>query len=170
MTAKALRYMRWGFVLLFLNVNIGRWDILPEFLGIYLILQAFSSQEMTETERRMCSLLVVLIVDYFLHWILEFDNGLEDLIFTVISIYTIYILVGEIAGRIEAVQPDRAENLKLLRVAYIVLQVLNYLFGAYNISTVIMLLAICLLVVLVNLLWVLFKIQPVDVGDEINLK
>ncbi|MBR3762556.1 MAG: hypothetical protein IKK59_07415 [Lachnospiraceae bacterium] len=168
MMKEALTYLKWGFVLLFTSINVGRWDLLPDFLGLYLIWRAFKSQEMTETERRMCPLLIVLIVNRFLHWILEFDNGLENLIITVISTYTIYILVGEIAGRIEAVQPDRTENLKLLRVAFAVLQVLNYLFGAYNISAVIMLLAICLLVVLINLLWVLFKIQPVDVGDEIN--
>ncbi len=123
---------------------------------------------MTETERRMCPLLVVLIVDYFLHWIFDFDNGLENLVITVISTYTIYILVGEIAGRIEAVQPDQADKLKLLRSAYAILQVLNYLFGAYNISAVIMLLAICFLVVLINLLWVLFKIKPMDAMEDVS--
>lgn len=168
MTKEALTYLKWGFVLLFTSINVGRWDLLPNFLGLYLIWRAFKSQEMTETERRMCLLLIVLIVDYFLHWAFDFSNELENLIITVINTYTIYILTGEIANRIEKVQPDRAENLKLLRAFYAVLQVFNYLLGAYNNAVIVMLLAICFLVVLVNMLWVLFKIQPVDVADEIN--
>lgn len=168
MTKEALTYLKWGFVLLFTSINVGRWDLLPNFLGLYLIWRAFKSQEMTETERRMCPLLIVLIVDYFLHWAFDFSNELENLIITVINTYTIYILTGEIANRIEKAQPDRAENLKHLRVFYAVLQVFNYLLGAYNNAVIVMLLAICFLVVLVNMLWVLFKIQPVDVADEIN--
>ena len=168
MTKEALTYLKWGFVLLFTSINVGRWDLLPNFLGLYLIWRAFKSQEMTETERRMCPLLIVLIVDYFLHWAFDFSNELENLIITVINTYTIYILTGEIANRIEKAQPDRAKNLKHLRVFYAVLQVFNYLLGAYNNAVIVMLLAICFLVVLVNMLWVLFKIQPVDVADEIN--
>lgn len=168
MTKEALTYLKWGFVLLFTSINVGRWDLLPNFLGLYLIWRAFKSQEMTETERRMCPLLIVLIVDYFLHWAFDFSNELENLIITVINTYTIYILTGEIANRIEKAQPDRAENLKHLRAFYAVLQVFNYLLGAYNNAVIVMLLAICFLVVLVNMLWVLFKIQPVDVADEIN--
>ena len=170
MTREALASLKWGFVLFFMHIYIGRWDLLPDFLGVYLIWHAFKCQEMTETERRMSPLLIVLMVDTFLHWILNFDNQLENLIISVISTYTIYILIGEIANRIEAVQPDRAENLELLRAFFAGLQVFNYLFGAYDNFVIVMLTAICLLVVLANLLWVLFKIQPTDGVDEINLQ
>ena len=85
MTRKALTYFRWGFVLLFMNFNIGYLDLLPDFLGVMLILWALISQEMTDTEHRLCPLLLLLVIDYFLHWFLDFDNVLENLIIEVIK-------------------------------------------------------------------------------------
>lgn len=162
MTAKALIYLKWGFVLLFIHINIGRWDLLPDFLGIFLMLQALRTQEMTETERRICPLLAVLIVDYFLHWIFAFDNVLENLIIEVISTYTIYILLGEISRRVEVKQPEQAKSLRHIRIALTALTVLGYLVGAYEKETIILLISFCTIVVLLILLWLLFKIEPVD--------
>lgn len=160
MTAKALTYLKWGFVLLFFNINIGRWDLLPDFLGIILILLAIRGQKMTETEVRIQPLLVVLAVDYFLHWMLAFDHELENLLITVISIYGIYVLLGEIAVRIEDSQQSLAFRLHYVRIGYAVLQVLSYLFGAYNNGMPVILLAIGFVVLLVILLVTLFGIKP----------
>ena len=88
MTAKALTYLKWGFFLLFVNINVSRWDLLPGFLGIFLLLQALKSQDMTETERRLCPLLTIWMIDQFLHWGWDFHNGLESLIIAVLNIYT----------------------------------------------------------------------------------
>lgn len=81
MTAKSLRYIKWGFVLMFFNINIGRFDLLPNFAGVLLLIMALRSQwEETETEKRLEPLLTALVIDYFLHWIFAFDNGVENLI------------------------------------------------------------------------------------------
>ena len=166
MTAKALAYMKWGFVLLFVNINIGRIDLLPGFLGLFLLLQGLRSQEMTETERRICPLLWVLIVDYFLHWIFVFDYVPENLIIEVISTYTIYILLGEIGRRVADTRPEQAKSLHYIRIALTTLTVLGYLVGAYEHETSIVLISGGTVIVLITLLVVLFKIKPVDAQEE----
>ena len=161
MTAKALTYLKWGFFLLFVNINVGRWDLLPGFLGTFLLLKALKSQKMTETERRICPLLMILIVDQFLHWGWDFYNGLESLIIAVLNIYTMYILLGEIGLRVEEEQPEQAGNLYFIRIALTILSVLGYLVGAYQNETIILVLSLVTIAVLVRLLWVLFQIEPV---------
>lgn len=169
MTRTALTYIKWGFALMFFHITIGRMDLLPDFLGIFLILQAFRSQKMTETERRMCPLLVILGIDYLLHWLFAFDNELESLLVTVISTYVIFTLLGEVADRVQDTQPEQADWLHKIRTVYAVLQVLNYLVGAYNIAAVTMVLAIGFLVLLLALLTVLFRIQPIEEEEPENL-
>lgn len=165
MTGKALTYLKWGFFFLFFHITVGRLDLLPDFLGTFLILQAFRCQKMTETERRMCPLLILLGLDHFLHWILVFDNELESLLVTVISTYVIFILLGEVALRVQDTQPEQADWLHKIRTIYAILQVLNYLVGAYNIEVITMALAIGFLLVLLALLIVLFRIEPAHAAD-----
>ena len=161
MTAKALTYLKWGFFLLFVNINVGRWDLLPGFLGIFLLLQALKSQDMTETERRLCPLLTIWMIDQFLHWGWDFHNGLESLIIAVLNIYTMYILLGEIVLRVEEEQPEQAGNLHFVRIALTILGVMGYMVGAYQNETIILVLSLGTIAVLVRLLWVLFQIEPV---------
>lgn len=159
MTARTLTYLKWGFFLLFVNINVGRWDLLPGFLGTFLLLKALKSQEMTETERRICPLLIILMLDRFLHWGWDFQNGLESLIIVVLDVYTMYILLGEISLRVEEKQPDRSANLQYIRIALTILTVLGYLTGAYHNEVIIVTLSLANMAVLINLLWVLFKIE-----------
>ena len=161
MTAKALTYLKWGFFLLFVNINVGRWDLLPGFLGIFLLLKALRSQEMTETERRICPLLTIWMIDQFLHWGWDFHNGLENLIIAVLNVYTMYILLGEIRLRVEEEQPEQADNLHFVRIALTILGVMGYMVGAYQNETIILVLSLGTIAVLVRLLWVLFQIEPV---------
>lgn len=159
MTARTLTYLKWGFFLLFVNINVGRWDLLPGFLGTFLLLKALKSQEMTETERRICPLLIILMIDRFLHWGWDFQNGLESLLIVVLDVYTMYILLGEISLRVEEKQPDRSVNLQYIRIALTILTVLGYLTGAYHNEVIIVTLSLANMAVLINLLWVLFKIE-----------
>ena len=159
MTAKALCYLKWGFVLLFFNINIGRWDLLPNFLGMILIILGVRSQQMTETEKRIQPLLYILAVDFFVHWIFVFDNALENLLITVINIYAIYILLGEIAARIEESFKNLSDRLHCIRIGFVVLQLLHYLLGAYENGGVVMALSIGFVILLVILLVTLFAIK-----------
>ena len=160
MTAKALRYMKWGFFLLFININIGRWDLLPGFLGVFFLMQALRCQKMTETERRLCPLLAVLTVDHFLHWILTFDNVLESLIIEVISTYTMYVLLGEISRRVEQTQPEEAKFLHYIRIILTSMSLVGYLFSAYGNERIILIITIGIVVAVIALLGVLFMIKP----------
>ncbi len=166
MTYKALKLLKWGFAFIFIHITFSTgsrsFDLLPDFVGMFLILQAFRSQEMTETEKRVCPLLVILIADYFLHWLIPFENGLENILITVISIYAIYVLIGEIALRIEEKQPEYSNRLEWIRIAFTVIQVCAYVFGSYNIAMVPMLLSVVFIIILVMLLWILFHIEPVE--------
>ena len=161
MTAKALTYLKWGFFLLFVNIHVGRWDLLPAFLGILLLLQALRSQEMTETERRLCPLLVIWLIDQFLHWAWDFQNGLESLSIAVLSVYTMYILLGEIGLRVEKEQPEQAGKLYFIRKVLTIFYVLGYLVSEYQNKTLAWILPLVMIVVLVRLMWLLFKIEPV---------
>lgn len=161
MTAKGLTYLKWGFFLVFVNVNVGRWDLLPGFLGIFFLLKALKSQEMTETERRLCPLLMIWMVDQFLHWGWDFHNGLESLIVAVLNIYIMYILLGEIGLRVEKEQPKQAGDLHFIRIALTILCVLGYLVSAYQNETLTLGLSLVTIAVLVRLRWVLFQIEPV---------
>ena len=160
MTAKALTYLKWGFFLLFVNINVGRWNLLPEFLGIFLLLKALRSQEMTETERRICPLLTIWMIDQFLHWGWDFHNGLESLIIAVLNIYTMYILLGEIVLRVEEEQPEQAGKLYFIRKVLTIFYVLGYLLSEYQNETLTWILPLIMIIVLAGLMWVLLKIEP----------
>ena len=119
MTAKGLTYLKWGFFLIFVNINVGRWDLLPGFLGIFFLLKALKSQEMTETERRLCPLLMIWMVDQFLHWGWDFQWIGKPHCCGIKYLYHVYTAwrnrpaCGERAaetGRRPALYPDSPDN------------------------------------------------------------
>ena len=66
MERKPLMYLKLGIAFLFVNINIGTVDILPEFvvlLFLYASIQSHAQQ--TETERKVKPLFLVLAADYF---------------------------------------------------------------------------------------------------------
>ena len=101
------------------------------------------------------------VIDQFLHWTWDFQNGLESLIIAVLSVYTLYILLGEIGLRVEKEQPEQAGKLYFIRKALTIFYVLGYLFSEYQNRTLAWILPLVMIVVLVSLMWVLFKIEPV---------
>ena len=73
-----------------------------------------------------------------------------------------YLLLGEIGLRVKANQPDRADNFQYIRVALTILSVLGYLIGAYRKESIMIVLSCITIIVLINLLWVLFHIEPIE--------
>jgi hypothetical protein len=160
MTSSALLYVKFGFFFLLFHFNIGRVDLMPDFVGAFFLLLSLRCQEMTEAERRLCPLWVILTVDYLVHWIWDFAFIPESLVMEVISTYAIYVLLGEVAARVEKKQPEEAAALHYIRIALTALTVLGYLLSAYNAEAIMMWIMIGMLVVLFALLIVLFKIEP----------
>lgn len=135
MEKKSLVLMRWGFVLSVVHVNIGRIDVLPDFLGIILFILALHAHtEMTVAEKRTEPFLWILTADFLIKWLTGFGNSIESLLVTVISIYAFYVLIGEVMQRIGERQPEAADALGICRIAFVILQVLNYLLVPYGIE------------------------------------
>jgi len=160
MEPKSLKYLKWGFVFLFFHITVVV-DLLPDFVGsLYLYASIQCHKQITEAEERIKPLLLVLAADYFLHWIFPFDFILENLIITVISTYTLYVLLGEVAGRIRERQPERAKQLDTVRVLMVVSQVLNFVVSAYGNAALNGMLVLFSLGILIALLVVVCKIEP----------
>ena len=95
-----------------------------------LNIQAHESQ--TQGEKQVKPLFLLLAADYFVHWIWQFENGVEMLLTTVIYIYAIYVLFGEVAERIRAQQPECAGRLDVIRAGMVLLPMFAFLSSAYG--------------------------------------
>ena len=133
MERNVLRCLKWGLLFNFVDFSIGSLEVLPDFAGMllfYASIQAHESQ--TQGEKQVKPLFLLLAADYFVHWIWQFENGLEMLLMTVIYIYAIYVLFGEVAERIRTRQPESAGRLDVIRAGMVLLQVLAFFSSAYG--------------------------------------
>lgn len=133
MERNALRCLKWGLLFAFLDFNIGSLNLLPDFVGMllfYASIQAHASR--TQAEERVKPLLLLLAADYFLHWIWQFENGLEGLLAAVIYIYAVFVLFGEVAERIRRQQPETARRLDVIRAGMVLLQLFAFLSTPYG--------------------------------------
>lgn len=162
MEPKSLRYLKWGFVFLFFHITFVV-DLLPDFVGALLLYASIQShKQTTEAEDRVKFLFPVLAVDYFLHWIFPFEFILESLLITVISMYAMYVLLGEVAGRIRENQPDKANHLNVVRVLMVISQVITFVASPYENEGLNVLLALVSVGILIVLLFVVCCVQAVE--------
>lgn len=167
MEKKSLVLMRWGFVLSVVHVNIGRLDVLPDFLGIILfILALHAHDEMTVTEKRTEPFLWILTADFFIKWLTGFSNSIESLLVTVISVYAFYVLVGEVMKRIWEKQQEVAEVLGVCRIAFVILQVIAFLFSPYEIGWLNGILVVAFLLLALCFIVKTFAIIPLEEDAE----
>lgn len=160
-------FMRCGIVLTTVHVNIGRIDLLPDFLGMILfILALHAHEEMTVVEKRTEPFLWILTADFFVKWLTGFSNSIESLLVTVISVYAFYVLVGEVMKRICDRQQDVAETLGLIRIAVVVLQAANFLLGSYAIDWLNALLVVAFLLAILCFFIKTFSIIPLEDYDD----
>lgn len=163
MERKSLTFLKLGILFLFLHFHVGKIqpDLLPDFVGmLFLFLSITSHMEQTETEKRLKPLLLILAADYFLHWIFPFHNPLESLIASVISVYVIFIFMGEVIKRIQESQPERARQLNFTRVGSVIFLTMNFLLAAYDNNIINSVLVVCSLFMLISLMVVVCRIRP----------
>lgn len=161
MERASLKYLKWGVVFTFLNIYIGTLNLLPDFVGMLLFYASIQSHAgQTQPEQRLRPLLLILAADYFLHWIRPFENSLEGLLMLIISIYTFYVLLGEVAGRIKEHQPDSAKQIWFLRGWAILLQMAAFLLSPYEYETVNGVIVIAMVIMWIGLMVVLSGISP----------
>ena len=162
MEQKSLKYLKWGFVFLFIHVTVVV-DLLPDFVGALMLYASIQShKQLTEAEERVKFLFLVLAADYFLHWIFPFDFILESLIITVISTYALYVLLGEVAGRIREKQADKAKHLNVIRVLMVISQVIVFVVSPYENESLNVLLALVSVGILIALLVVVCCVEAVE--------
>lgn len=164
-----LQYLKWGFILICFDIKIGRLGLLPSFIG-WICLLAALKDERTENEKRLLPFLYILILDSFWHWLLELTGGLslpfdftcslEQLFITVIRVYTVYVLIGELRSRIGGIQPETEGLLLKCRIFYVVLQSAWHLAGVLEIMLIPLVIADCIwLVFMLKALW---GIEPAE--------
>ena len=161
MELRALNCLKWGILFLFLNVHIGRLNLLPDFVGALLLHASIQMQaERTQAQERLKPLLLLLAADSFLHWAWQFENGLEALLMLAIYLYVLYVYLGEVAGRIRPEQPERAGQLEGIRISAVLLQMAVYLLSPYGIQGLNALLTVSTLGVCAALLVTVCRIRP----------
>ncbi len=159
MERTSLKYLKWGMVFAFLNIYIGTLNLLPDFAGMLLFYASIQSHDrQTQSEQRLKPLFLVLAADYFLHWIWNFENHLESLLMLIIYIYAIYVLLGEVAGRIREHQPDSAKQISFIRGWTILLQLAAFLISPYENETVNIVIAIVMIIMLIVLIVIIWGI------------
>ena len=134
---------------------------MPDFAGMLFFFASIVSHDIqTETERRLKPLLLLLAADYFLHWIIQFKNPLESLLSSVISVYVIFMLMGEVAKRIQPQQPERAMHLNAARIGSVFFLTFTFLLSEYDNDILNGVLVVFSLSMMISLMVVVCRIRP----------
>ena len=134
---------------------------MPDFVGMLFWFASAASHDVpTETEKRLKPFLLLLAADFALHWVFSFKNPLESLLVSVMSVYTIYMFLGEVIKRIREEQPERALHLNFARTVTVLALTANFLLSAYDNSTLNGVIVISFLLVLVFLMVQVCLIRP----------
>ena len=105
--AKTIRPIGWGFVLIFLNFNIGTLNLVPSWLGYLLFVSSLSDLKKEPSAPRLKDFAWLLVGLDFFYWILESFGLMEAAAFfyvipAAVSIYfdfKFFTFLAEIAGR-----------------------------------------------------------------------
>ena len=165
MERRSLTFLKLGILFCFFNFNVEGMDFImdfmPDFAGMLFLFASIASHDMqTETEKRLKPLLLLLAADYFLHWIIPFENSLESLLSSVISVYVTFMLMGEVVKRIQPEQPERARHLNAARMGTVFFLTLNFLLSAYDNNILNGVLVVFFLSMLISLMVVVCRIRP----------
>lgn len=161
MDKRALRYLKLAILFNFLDFYIGWLNLLPNFVAMWLFYSYVRSHaRQTETEERIKPLLLVLAADFFLHWIWQFENGIEALLIVVIYLYAVYVLIGEVSERVRPHQPEQAHKLDIMRILLVLLHSLAFLAAPYGNEVLNFLIAAANIGMCIVFIKVIWKIRP----------
>lgn len=123
--SSALRRIVWGYSLIYLNINLGRLDVLPDWIGYGLLLSSLPSlAKCTPSANLLSSFGQVLVGWNLVHWCLNFFGGYEfsqiiSVCFSIITVYFHFQLLtnlSEIAENTDSCRPERLLRLRTLNV------------------------------------------------------
>ena len=101
--SQAIRSIAWGYVLLHLHFNLGRLDILPDWLGLVLILKALPDlTEQCPSAGLLRPFAMGLAIWEGIQWLFflfgaALDLGFLDIIGSIVALYFRFQLMTEIA-------------------------------------------------------------------------
>ena len=170
---RAVKLIAWGYILIYLHFNLGTLDILPNWLGYVLMLQALPA---LSEEERSANLLrplgTSLVVWEAVLWAaavfgIDIQTGTVGTIFnivgyviTVISMYFHFQLLTNLANAAEKYECSQSRRIIRLRtVNTVLLLVLNLPLPWYEIEAVAVILLIAMLIVTIWQCCVLFSLK-----------
>lgn len=118
---KAIGAIAWGYIFLHFDINLGTIDILPGWIGIFLIVNAIKQTIRLEepSAKLIMPLGILLCFDSFLTWIsifemlsISFDMYIYEVFITIIELYFHFQLLTNLANI--ANQYNCKEETKLL--------------------------------------------------------
>ncbi len=131
--SKAIRRIAWGYFLIHFNINLGQVDILPDFLGMYLILLGIWEMRHETASTGLLEPFAIFLVGWqLLDWILTIfgvpiDYLVTDLFIAVISMYFHFQLQTDLAVIADRYDTERGGFIRLLRTVYTVLTTVLFL-------------------------------------------
>lgn len=145
----AISKIAWGYILLHVHINIGSFDILPDWLAYILFLQAIGVIAEEEASAKLLRpLAVALALWNGLSWLWGGVYSIE-MIMNVLSLYFHFQFLTNLAGiacRYECKEEKRILSLRTARTILSTIMAMPFLWEKYEIVTYI-LLAIGLVVV-----------------------
>ena len=110
-------YAAWGYLFIYFNINLGSFNILPDFVGYLLFHSAI--KELCDEERELDllnTLVGILTIWHIASWIgdiISFDLGdlipIADIIISVVNIYFHFQLLTNLASLAAKYQPEGEE-------------------------------------------------------------
>lgn len=106
----------WGYFFLYFNINIGRVNLLPPFVGYLLFLSALKLMEHEEQELRLLRLLAILMALWHgVDWVVTSLGGnlyglqFIDLVRNVVNLYFHFQFLTDLASIARRYQPEDAD-------------------------------------------------------------
>ncbi len=128
--AKAVGLVAWGYVFIYFDLNLGPFDILPNFVGYMFMLNSLETLAIEERSTILLKPLVyILIVWEMLQWLNAFINltpagylyTLANTIVIVVSLYYNFQLLTNLAAIAQKYDCYEERNIILLRTIYTLL-------------------------------------------------
>ncbi len=122
--ARAIRRISWGYLFVHFDIHLGNIDILPNFLGYYLLLLGiWTLRQEVESTGLLEPFAIFFFAVNLLTWILaipgaEIDQPMWGLFVSVIGLYFHFQLQTDIAVIADRYDTERGGVIRLLRTVY----------------------------------------------------
>ena len=160
----AIRRIAWGYLIILLDINIGGLNILPNWLGLLLMLRALPALSQEEPSAQLLQPLGILLAFWDgICWIgTLFGNTVDwpipQLLATVLSLYFHFQLLTNLANIASRYGCPQETTLRTLRTVQVVLLTVSYLvINWLESATLILLLAVVSLGVAIIICRTLFS-------------